>query len=904
MTLDELVTRYWHDGQYRREGRGRYMVCCPVHADKTPSMSLAEGDDGKILVRCFGCGAGVEQLAERLGVDIKEFFGPKRELSEFEKTHGIRECVYVYTDAQGRELFAKERRRKLDGGKTFLQSVPAPAGSRYPWKMGSVKKYLETAGIPKPLYRLPELIQGRDAGEVLWWVEGEKDVETMRDHGFVATTTADGAGTKLAPHYADYFTGARVVMIVPDNDKPPEFRGGIGWQGQTFAREKRKALTEAGVNCRVLELPDTILGHHVKDVTDYFEAGGTETDLRQMAERLAASEDAWLHPADRDDAPVLPDPPEGVTVTKKEARAKSEKALHKQWSDQTLSLDKRVDLFVEWLVFHVQKRGVQPSWVVAQAVMCGFKGLKEIHRNRMIAEPVIAWLAKKGRIYYHAEEKVFDSEMFFSFADKSLVGMTSDWFSSWLSREVSLNRKDSKFEKLLASIQDEGLHGQRAVGVLPEYYYCQRNGRCYISCGIGQMARISANKVEMVDNGTDGVLFGVDKVLLPWKLTNTPRDPFSTCNVWTGMETSASNKLIFKLWAMLLPLAFNSKPPLSVTGGAGSGKTAIVRGLFRLFGMVQRSVSVDPTEKGEAALWVQLNGGGLLLLDNVDVNPKWFSNTVEAASTGASKEMKKLYTNADIMRLEPRAAIAITSLRSIFASSQALSDRMLHIALNRVQAKETKDSELYKEIDDVRDDAMTYIAWKIAAVLADNEPVRHVNRRHPDFGAAALRMGRAIGQEEEAYKAMRKAETDKFLQNLKSDTFGELWLNLVRRNETFTAADFVVKMRSYDEKFVERHDWNSVKVGKAIERLRESLVFLYGLTTKKKENRIYYTVILSPLIVDYLQAEASEAETEESAPVPVTPVENKEGNGATLTPAHTYTNNVTDDGDFDDAIYF
>src|ERR1700721_534420 len=33
-----------------------YMACCPSHDDKTPSLSIGEGDDGRVLLHCFtGC---------------------------------------------------------------------------------------------------------------------------------------------------------------------------------------------------------------------------------------------------------------------------------------------------------------------------------------------------------------------------------------------------------------------------------------------------------------------------------------------------------------------------------------------------------------------------------------------------------------------------------------------------------------------------------------------------------------------------------------------------------------------------------------------------------------------------------------------------------------------------------
>jgi hypothetical protein len=40
----------------RGTGRGRFMAKCPAHKDRSPSLSIREGKDGRVLVRCFaGC---------------------------------------------------------------------------------------------------------------------------------------------------------------------------------------------------------------------------------------------------------------------------------------------------------------------------------------------------------------------------------------------------------------------------------------------------------------------------------------------------------------------------------------------------------------------------------------------------------------------------------------------------------------------------------------------------------------------------------------------------------------------------------------------------------------------------------------------------------------------------------
>jgi hypothetical protein len=50
MTPAEFVTRL--EGVVAR-GTGRWYAKCPAHDDKSPSLSIATGNDGRLLVKCF-----------------------------------------------------------------------------------------------------------------------------------------------------------------------------------------------------------------------------------------------------------------------------------------------------------------------------------------------------------------------------------------------------------------------------------------------------------------------------------------------------------------------------------------------------------------------------------------------------------------------------------------------------------------------------------------------------------------------------------------------------------------------------------------------------------------------------------------------------------------------------------
>lgn len=71
--LHEIISRL---SKVRRTGDGRYVACCPVHSDKSPSLAVTQKPDGIVLAHCFGCGAGGVDICNALGIDPATLFPP------------------------------------------------------------------------------------------------------------------------------------------------------------------------------------------------------------------------------------------------------------------------------------------------------------------------------------------------------------------------------------------------------------------------------------------------------------------------------------------------------------------------------------------------------------------------------------------------------------------------------------------------------------------------------------------------------------------------------------------------------------------------------------------------------------------------------------------------------------
>jgi len=59
----------------RKSGRG-WLCRCPAHEDRSASLSIAQGEDGRALLRCFaGCSAA--EVVNALGIALADLFEPK-----------------------------------------------------------------------------------------------------------------------------------------------------------------------------------------------------------------------------------------------------------------------------------------------------------------------------------------------------------------------------------------------------------------------------------------------------------------------------------------------------------------------------------------------------------------------------------------------------------------------------------------------------------------------------------------------------------------------------------------------------------------------------------------------------------------------------------------------------------
>ncbi len=263
MTAQDILSRL----QGVKGGHGQWTARCPAHDDRQNSLSVGEGKDGRVLLRCHA-GCDVDKIVTALGLSPADLFPDKpghaigwNDTPSTEKT-GRAPVVATYRYLDGNGNLLAEKLRRAD--KSFTWRQP---DARHGW-------IYSRKGVPNRLY-----VGGELTGAV-FVCEGEKDVDTLHHLGYNAASGADGAGPgKWRKEYTEQLRG-RSVCVLTDNDEV----------GRAYAAETCNALHGAASSVRLLDIAAVwpeVPQHG--DVSDMVAALGPERACELIAQLIAAA---------------------------------------------------------------------------------------------------------------------------------------------------------------------------------------------------------------------------------------------------------------------------------------------------------------------------------------------------------------------------------------------------------------------------------------------------------------------------------------------------------------------------------------------------------------------------------------------------------------------------------------
>ena len=280
------------------------MARCPAHDDSTPSLSIKDGDNGRILVYCHGGCSNADVINVLKTMDL--WASPTREENH---TRSV--------------SFSREERPpatfpNLESFTSFLAKTGSvriffyPLANSLPWGMARVdmstgkktfrawhktldgKIVLTKPPVEKlPLYNSDHLPDDRTLP--IWIVEGEKCVEALAALLVHAVTSANGAGS--AKHSDWSVLDGRPIIIWPDNDQ----------SGRKYLDEVKACIVGRVAKLDIVSVEALGL-EDGDDCADYITAGHTNLSEIKMLEDSGAEDLNILEEKGNKDTTVSNDP--------------------------------------------------------------------------------------------------------------------------------------------------------------------------------------------------------------------------------------------------------------------------------------------------------------------------------------------------------------------------------------------------------------------------------------------------------------------------------------------------------------------------------------------------------------------------------------------------------------------
>lgn len=256
---------------------------CPNHEDRDPSLSI---NPSKNLWLCGPCGKSGNYW------ELAAFLASVDPENKPAVTAWLRERGLLNSNGQQehheQQIVATYDYRTAEGDLSYQVVRYEPKDFRQRRPDGTGGWIWDTKGIKRIPYNLPELLKA----EYAFVVEGEKDVQSLRKIGLVATCNSGGAG-KWTAELSQYFRSDQRITITPDADEP----------GRKHGEQVAQSLHGRVASVKILELPGPD-----KDVSDWLQGRDPEAAAEELS-RLAEAAPEWKPPAKEDGAATEFRPP-------------------------------------------------------------------------------------------------------------------------------------------------------------------------------------------------------------------------------------------------------------------------------------------------------------------------------------------------------------------------------------------------------------------------------------------------------------------------------------------------------------------------------------------------------------------------------------------------------------------
>lgn len=440
------------------------------------------------------------------------------------------------------------------------------------------------------------------------------------------------------------------------------------------------------------------------------------------------------------------------------------------------------------------------------------KELQPNVKKDKIAELVITELLNFGKIY-----KADNQYYIFDGNERRLICISDEplelrtMFTEW-----GINASENLYKYILNELFVYCVKNAQQVEIHRFAYYNPKTFTLYLYNGPKEVLKISADNIETIENGDDGIMFTELNNYQPFKLVDIAKkvdyvDKYLTGNLNVDNDLTILDKTtqrnISKIWfySLFFESIMKTKPIFAAIGTKGSGKTTFLRRVGQiLFGEKFDVTAISSDCKDIETI---ITNNYYVVIDNLDNPPKTLNDTLARIATGSVIKKRKLFTTNQELEFDIKCYVALTSRTPQFTRDD-VADRLICIYLERYKMF-TDENNLSREVLSKRDEIMSFIIYKLQKFIKrlqekQNETYK-VDFRMADFAVFALKTAENKTEFEKLKKIFAQMIKIQNEFTLKDDVLYIILKDFLKdplyKNKRFTPAELYQKFKNKaDEK--------------------------------------------------------------------------------------------------------
>lgn len=434
------------------------------------------------------------------------------------------------------------------------------------------------------------------------------------------------------------------------------------------------------------------------------------------------------------------------------------------------------------------------------------KDIKGVYQKDKIAELIISELLNLGKLY-----KANNLYYIFLKENKRLICISDEplelkaLFTKW-----GINASENLYKYILNELYVYCISHAEQVYIHRFAYFNPKTFFLYLYNGKKEILKISSNKIEIIENGDDGVMFMELNNYEPFKIVEFDNkidyvEKYLTDNLNIDKDASMLNlktqNTLAKIWfySLFFESILKTKPIFAAIGNKGSGKTTFLRRV----GQILFGKKFDVTSVGNDCKDIDtiITNNYYVVIDNLDNPTKALNDTLARIATGQVIKKRKLFTTNIELEFEVKCFVALTSRTPQFTRDD-VADRLICIYLERFGLFQDENN-LCRKVMDNRDKIFSFIVAKLQKIIKKLENKQNeeykVDFRMADFAVFALKIAENKREQKELEKIFATMIKIQNEFTLRDDVLylilKEFVKNTDNKGKRFTPAQLYIKFK-------------------------------------------------------------------------------------------------------------